>query len=195
MEEKLLINLTENVFVEIYPKAENMPTSAILPNQLHNDNIVEIITGKENIYDCDGLITGNKSFVLGIKTADCAPICFSDGEMIGIAHVGWRGLCLSLVEKMTAKFKVKKLHIFVGPFIHSFEIKKDFCFDKLQEKFGNKFFKSSNGKIMFLFKDALMSLLPKKTEFDPRDTFKDLSLSSYRRDKTSKNMVTVVRFK
>ena len=76
--------------------------------------------------------------------------------------------------------------------MHSFEIKKDFCFDQIQEKFGNKYFIESEGKITFLFKDAIMSLLPKNANFDARNTFLDLSLPSFRRNKTSERIVTVI---
>ena len=119
----------------------------------------------------------------------------TDDEKIGIAHIGWRGLCLGLIEKMLINFDLKNLHVFVGPFNHSFEIKKDFCFEKIQEKFGEKYFVEEKGNIIFLFKDAIMSLLPKNTEFDSRNTFKDLSLPSFRRDKTEERLVTVISFK
>lgn len=181
--------------ITIYSNLEAIPSNVILPQQIHGDKIIEIITGDENLDNCDALITKNKSFHLGIKTADCAAICFTDGEKIGIAHIGWRGLCFSLIEKMLEKFNQKNLRVFIGPFYHSFEIKKDFCFDKIQEKFGNKYFIESGDRITFLFKDAIMSLLPPNTEMDPRNTFEDLSLPSYRRNKTLKRLVTVVSFK
>ena len=136
-----------------------------------------------------------EEFSLGIQTADCATICFTDEEKIGIAHVGWRGLCLPLIEKMLTQFDFSKLHLFIGPFNHSFEIKKDFCFDKIQKKFGDKYFIENHGIITFLFKDAMMSLLPENIEVDARNTFEDLSLPSFRRDKTSKRLVTVISFK
>ena len=179
----------------IYLKLQDVPSNVILPGQIHGDNIVEIITGNEELNETDALMTKNKNFSLGIRTADCAPVCFSDGEKIGIAHVGWRGLCLGLIEKMLKEFNPQNLKIFIGPFNHSFEIQKDFCFDKIQEKFGNRYFKEKDNKITFLFKDAIMSLLPPDTEFDARNTFEDLSLPSFRRDKTSERLVTVISFK
>ena len=195
MENKKFFNLTDNVFVTTYARWQDVPSAAIFPEQIRSNNIIEVITGNEKLENCDALITKNKTFSLGIKTADCAIICLTDGEKIGIAHVGWRGLCLSLTEKMLLKFNRDKLHVFVGPFMHSFEIQKDFCFDKTQEKFGDKFFTENQGKITFLFKDAIMSLLPKDTEFDPRNTFLDLSLPSFRRDGTGERLATVISFK
>ncbi len=179
----------------VYTNLEDMPNNVILPKQVHGDNIIEIITGNEKLDNCDALITKNRNFSLGIQTADCATICFTDEEKIGIAHVGWRGLCLPLIEKMLTQFDFSKLHLFIGPFNHSFEIKKDFCFDKIQKKFGDKYFIENHGIITFLFKDAMMSLLPENIEVDARNTFEDLSLPSFRRDKTSKRLVTVISFK
>ncbi|MBI3888825.1 polyphenol oxidase family protein [Candidatus Nomurabacteria bacterium] len=185
----------DKINVSIYTKSQNAPRDIILPRQIHGDNIVEIITGKEDVKNCDALITKNIKFSLGMRTADCAPICFNDGEKIGIAHIGWRGLCLGLVEKMSKEFNQENLHVFVGPFMHSFEIKKDFCFDKIQEKFGEKYFTYNEEKITFLFKDAIMSLLPQGVEFDSRNTYEDTSLPSFRRDKTSERLITVISFK
>ena len=181
--------------VVVYKNSKEVPDDVIIPKLCHGDKIIEIISGDENIEDCDALITKNKNIRLGIKTADCASICFSDGEKIGIAHIGWRGLCLSLIEKMVLNFKIENLEVSVSPFMHSFEIKMDFCFDIIKEKFGEKFFIENEGKITFLFKDAIISLLPVNASFDSRNTFEDISLPSFRRDKTVERLVTVVSFK
>jgi hypothetical protein len=181
--------------ISIYIKPQDVPQGVILSGQIHGDKIVEIITGEEDVHNCDALITRDRKFSLGMRTADCAPVCFDDGEKIGIAHIGWRGLCLGLIEKMSKEFNQENLHIFVGPFMHSFEIKKDFCFDRIREKFGDKYFFENEGKITFLFKGAIMSLLPQGVGFDPRNTFEDMLLPSFRRDKTSERLVTVISFK
>lgn len=180
--------------VKIFSKFKDAPVGVIFPNQCHGDKIVEIFTGQEDLTACDALITKNKIFTLGIKTADCAPICFSDGTHIGIAHIGWRGLCLGLVEKMLGEFNQALLKVYVGPFNHSFEIKKDFCYEQIYTKFGDKFFVENDRELTFLFKDAIMSLLPEQVEFDPRNTFSDPNLPSFRRDKTTDRMVTLITF-
>ena len=195
MNNKRIFNLTDNVFVTAYERSQDVPSTVIFPEQCHGDNIIEVITSGEKLENCDALITKNKTLSLGIKTADCAIICFTDNEKIGIAHIGWRGLCLSLTEKILAKFNRANLQVFVGPFMHSFEIKKDFCFDQIKEKFGDKYFVEEQNKITFLFKDAIMSLLPPNTKFNERDTFLDFSLPSFRRDKTKERLATVINFK
>lgn len=179
--------------VEIILPGEKVRADVVIPKLSHGTNIVTIASGNENVEDCDALITENHAVSLGIRTADCAPVCFSDGEKIGIAHIGWRGLCLGLIEKMIDQFDVSNLSVYVAPFLHSFEIQKDFCYGQIIQEFGERYIEQDSGKLVFNFKDAIGSLLPSQTVFDTRDTT-DLSFPSYRRDKTAERFVTVVSF-
>ncbi|MFA7252883.1 MAG: laccase domain-containing protein [Candidatus Paceibacterota bacterium] len=175
--------------------SEGVDSNTIMAGtQVHGNKIVTIESGNEDIKECDGFITKNPHFKLGIRTADCAAICFNDGERIGIAHVGWRGLCAGMIENMFLHFNKDKTQIHVSPFLHSFRIQKDFCYDEIVKKFGEKFFKIIDNEIMFDFKQAIMSLLPATTVFDKRDTETDLSLPSYRRNGTKERIVTVISF-
>ncbi len=179
--------------IELFLPPQEVGKNVIVPKLTHGSRIVAIVSGNENLEDCDALITEDRRFSLGIKTADCAPICFSDGNKIGIAHVGWPGLCLGLIEKMLAHFDTATLAVYVGPFLHSFEIKKDFCYEKLSQKF-TEYIKQQPEKLIFNFKDAIRSLLPPGTAFDPRNTGEDTSFPSYRRDKTKERFTTVINF-
>lgn len=167
----------------------------VIPRLCHGEKIVNVRSFDDGSEDCDALMTANTTLALGIRTADCAPICFGDGKKIGIAHVGWRGLCLGLIEKMMREFDRDSLEVFVGPRLDSFEIKKDLCYESIYVKFDKQFFSREEDKIFFHFKDAIASCLPKHTIFDERSTGVDVTLPSYRRDKTSKRLLTVVQFK
>jgi len=167
----------------------------VVPRLCHGDSIVDVVYSSDDVGVCDALVTKNKDVALGVKTADCAPICFADHKLFGIAHVGWRGLCLGLIEKMHLKFDEDSLEVFVGPHMHSFTIQKDFCYDLLIEKFGGAFIETTGNDMVFHFKDAIASLLPSGAIFDARNTYTDLSLPSHRRDKTSKRLLTVVQCK
>lgn len=185
----------KNFNVKIYSSFFDCKEKIIIPTQTHGSNFVEIITGEEKLNDCDALVTSSKEFKLGVKTADCAPVCYGDGDKIGIAHIGWPGLCTDLNEKMLKNFDISNLQIFISPFIHRFEIQKDFCYEKLKIKF-EKFIEFKDDKIFFNFKEALLSILPENVVLlDGRNTFEDLSLPSYRRDKTKDRLLTVVSFK
>ncbi|MFA5998200.1 MAG: polyphenol oxidase family protein [Candidatus Paceibacterota bacterium] len=182
------------MLTEIFLPSESVPSGVIIPNLSHGSNIVTIQSGDENVDDCDALITENHSLSLGIRTADCAPICFSDGKKIGIVHVGWRGLCLGLIEKMLTNFNTTTLSIYVAPFLHSFEIQRDVCYDRILQKFGERYIEQRSGKLVFHFKNAIGSLLPAHAVYDARSTETDRSFPSHRRDKTKERFVTVVSF-
>ena len=107
--------------------------------------------------------------------------------------MGWRGLCSGLIEKILGQFESATLSVYVGPFLHSFEIKKDLCYEQIVAKFGVQFFREEKGRIVFNFKRAVESLLPSSATFDLRDTATNPTLPSYRRDKTPVRLVTTVR--
>lgn len=185
----------KNFTIEIYPNFLDCKEKVITPIQIHGSNFVEITTGEENLENCDALITSNKEFKLGIKTADCASVCYGDGNKIGIAHIGWPGLCTDLNEKMLKNFDIYNLQIFIGPFNYRFEIQKDFCYEKLKIKF-EKFIEFEGNKMFFNFKEALLSIIPPNVVLlDGRNTFSDLSLPSNRRDKTKDRLLTIISFK
>ena len=175
-----------NIKITTYGLEQKIPKNVIFPTQVHSTKIVEIKTGQENLKNCDGIFTSILyHYALGIQTADCAPICFYDDRRYGIIHAGWRGLVGGIIEKMLEKFE--NPHIFVGPLFKEFEIQRDDCYAKIDNKFGQQFFKIHNSlsqeKIIFQFQKAIKSVLPNNTIFDSRDTYQDKSLASWRRDR------------
>ena len=48
----------------------------------------------------DALVTDRPGLVLGILTADCAPVLFADAQagVVGAAHAGWKGALAGVVE-------------------------------------------------------------------------------------------------
>jgi copper oxidase (laccase) domain-containing protein len=178
--------------IKIYtfePGAE-LPAKVITPQQRHSAHIVKIETGLENLNDCDGLWTKKSKLLLGVKTADCAPICIWNDTQFGIVHAGWRGTVNGAIENLRLNFETglefgdrsPNFKIWVGPILPRFEIQKDNCYDQLKTKFGSQFFTKTEDKIYFEFKKCLQFLLPTAL-FDSRSTFDDLSLASWRRDK------------
>lgn len=183
------------LFKKISPDKHSSFDSTLFPIQTHSNNIIEVITGEENTDNSDGLITSKDNiFSLGIKTADCAAICFYDENSYGIIHAGWRGLVNGIIEKMLDKFNNPK--VFVSPLLPEFEIKKDACYEQIHDKFGEKYFsitvQEDNPKIVFQFHKCLQSLLPGNTVFDNQDTFSDSSLASWRRDNTNDRNLTII---
>lgn len=83
----------------------------------------------------DGLVTRTPGIVLGVVTADCAPVLFVDGEagVIGAAHAGWRGARAGIVEATVAAMvelgaRRSRIVAAVGPCIQrqSYEVGPEF---------------------------------------------------------------------
>ena len=70
--------------------------------------------------------------------ADCLPVlfCSSDGQRVGAAHAGWRGLAEGVLERTVAQMAVpaSELHAWLGPAISQehFEVG-----DEVREDFVN----------------------------------------------------------
>jgi polyphenol oxidase len=52
----------------------------------------------------DGLVSKTKGIALGVLTADCGPVLFSDGEagVIGACHAGWKGALTGVTDSTIA---------------------------------------------------------------------------------------------
>ncbi|MDD3029474.1 MAG: peptidoglycan editing factor PgeF [Alphaproteobacteria bacterium] len=109
----------------------------------------------------DGMVTDRPGLVLGIMTADCAPVLLADAEagVIGAAHAGWRGALggilgnvLEAMEKRGARRK--NIVAALGPCIaqESYEVDKSFSVPFFAQNSGNElFFKQSIKKDKYLF--------------------------------------------
>jgi YfiH family protein len=55
----------------------------------------------------DALVTDRPGLLLGVVTADCAPVLLADGEagVIGAAHAGWRGAHGGVLEATVAEME------------------------------------------------------------------------------------------
>lgn len=108
----------------------------VTANQVHGDTIVTLHEQKPmDFIDADGLITDIPNLPIGILTADCVPIVYSDihHKVVGVAHAGWKGTFLDIHLKMIDKFKAMGLPsntiiACIGPSIQqgSYEVDQDF---------------------------------------------------------------------
>lgn len=179
-----------------FAPGEILPRHLILPVQTHSANIVEARAGMEPPRDCDGLFSSNPELCLGVKTADCAPVVFIGRSKFGVVHAGWRGLTDSILENMLEHFASESPTVWIGPLLPEFEIQKDFCYDRLVQKFGDRYFDYSDQKIVFRFLDAILSVLP-SADYCNRSTLDEPQLASWRRDKNTlrgQNVTVVGKF-
>jgi polyphenol oxidase len=83
----------------------------------------------------DGMVTDRKGIVLGILTADCAPVLLVDETrgVIGAAHAGWKGAFAGIVDATVAAMERlgaerRRIRAAVGPCIgrDSYEVGPEF---------------------------------------------------------------------
>ena len=86
-----------------------LPRGALVaPHQVHSPDVIKVTeawgdtaTGRP---EADALVTATPGLVLGIVTADCAPVLFADRQVgvLGAAHAGWRGAHGGVLENTIA---------------------------------------------------------------------------------------------
>lgn len=161
----------------------------VLLNQIHSTKIITVNNSNKNSLETgDGLITNQENIVLGILTADCAPLIFLGSEFIAIVHVGWKGLVNGILNNVIElMFKNKEIigniTCLIGPHLKldSFEVKNDF--EKILKKRNKKFLKfviPREKKKLFdftnLIKYELGILGIKKILISKYDTYKNPNL-------------------
>ncbi|WP_308719467.1 peptidoglycan editing factor PgeF [Komagataeibacter xylinus] len=109
----------------------------------------------------DALVTATPGLALGVITADCAPILFSNaqGTVVGAAHAGWRGACGGIIEATVAAMGVLgcaagEITAVVGPCIApaSYEVGPDMRADVLaRDAAGAAFFSPAARAGHFMF--------------------------------------------
>ncbi len=177
------------MYFRTFSPDEKIPQGIISPRQTHSTEIREIKNGKENLESVDGIFSQNPDFLLGIRTADCAPLIFWEEKKWGVVHIGWRGLVGGIGEKMEKYFE--NPNIWIGPLLPVFEIQRDFCFWEIREKMGDRFFENNGDKIHFHFLEALLFRLP-SAKWCGESTEKEKWASHRRGDKT-RNLTIVGR--
>jgi YfiH family protein len=109
----------------------------------------------------DALVTNVPGIVLGVLSADCLPVLFSDekARVIGAAHSGWKGAIGGVLDDTIAKMEslgAKKTDIIatIGPAIAqiSYEVGAEFLANlTAQDANNSKFFINSNRPNHYLF--------------------------------------------
>ena len=59
---------------------------------------------RDALPQADAIVTAKRGLVIGVLTADCAPVLFAgdDGKVVGAAHAGWRGAAGGILEATVA---------------------------------------------------------------------------------------------
>ena len=119
-------------------QAAGLPTDALLSlHQVHSTDVIEVTEpawlGERP--KADAMVTKNPRIGLGILTADCAPVLFSDpnAKVVGAAHAGWKGAMNGITDNtidamINLGAKREDISAAVGPCISqaSYEVGQEF---------------------------------------------------------------------
>lgn len=110
--------------------------------------------------EADAMATNIPGIILGILTADCAPVllCDPEAKIIGAAHAGWRGAFGGVVQNTVEKMvllgaKPERIIAAIGPCAgwQSYEVDPVFRDNFLSQSLENREFFKDGGSDKFLF--------------------------------------------
>lgn len=97
-----------------------LPAAPAWLEQVHGSEVLRLDDDElPAVRRADGAVTARTGRVLAVMTADCLPVlfCSANGQRIGIAHAGWRGLAQGVLEATVAALgpPVSALLAWIGP--------------------------------------------------------------------------------
>lgn len=122
--------------------------------QVHSPDCVTVTQpwGDDARPEADALVTDRPGVLLGIVTADCAPVLLADREagVVGAAHAGWKGAIAGITDNTVAAMKAlgareDRIAAAIGPCIAqaSYEVDEGFRDRFVEADLGNaRFFAS-----------------------------------------------------
>ena len=180
-------NISNNLKI-VTKKIKTISKKIILLNQIHSNKFYYIdkkYKFKNSQFKGDALITDKQNIIIGILTADCAPVLIYDfkKKMVAAIHAGWKGSYKNILKNVV-KFMLKKgclsenMTAVIGPCISvkNYEVKQDFIkrFIKKDKKV-NIFFKKIKNKNYFNLSKyidyQLKNLNIKNIDIINKDTF------------------------
>ena len=135
-------------------------TDAVLPganlvtvHQVHSPDVVTVTEPwpDDSRPKADALVTNRPGLLLGILTADCAPVLLADVQagVIGAAHAGWKGALSGVTDSTIAAMealgaKRERIAAAIGPCIAQASYEVDDAFEArfvVADTFNARFFK------------------------------------------------------
>ena len=115
-DEPAVVSANRNLLKKHY----KLPSNPKWINQTHSSICVRA-DSKFSSNEADASYSRTSGVVCGVLTADCMPVFVSDkeGTVVGIAHVGWRGLVGGIIESLIEEMNIEgsKLLVHLGPAI------------------------------------------------------------------------------
>ena len=206
-------NVNENRLIAIKNLNLNKK-KLILITQTHSSKVIRITKNNldKNI-KADGVITSLNNVILGILTADCAPVIIYDdkNKFVCNLHSGWKGSLNNISQtaiKLFDKYQIKRKNLtaIVGPCLgaKNYEVDKNFqrMFIEKNIKY-SKFFRFKNKKKSYFNLRALINyqlseLGLKKIYNINRDTYSSEKLffshrrSTHKWEKTTGRLINLI---
>ena len=106
------------------------PDRLVGVHQVHGIAVAVLDTPWAIRPQADAMVTNRPGHLLGIVTADCAPVLFAGDGVVGAAHAGWRGAVAGMLEATLEAMRAlgaKNITAVVGPCIGqaSYEVGAD----------------------------------------------------------------------
>lgn len=131
------VNVIENRALVAEHLAMRRDTPLLSCYQIHSDKVITVDASwtDDEKPKADAMVTNQPNIILGILTADCAPVLFYDpvARIIGAAHAGWQGALGGVLENTIAAMQAlgatrETIRAAVGPTIapKSYEVGADF---------------------------------------------------------------------
>ncbi len=176
--------------------------------QVHGREVFVVNSSNIGVFDshynrprADALVTSLEGVIIGILTADCAPVLFYDkkNQIIACAHAGWRGalngvLDATISTMMNMGSLVTDICVAIGPCIKiqsyvtgqsmfdeflSKDLSSEIFFQPLDSTNEKKWLFDLSGYV----KNKLKNLEVSNIDMIDRDTFSDKNFFSFRRNK------------
>ncbi|OZI27939.1 hypothetical protein CAL18_04925 [Bordetella genomosp. 7] len=86
-----------------------VPGDPLWLRQVHGADVIDADACSSDEPAGDASVTAMPGRVLAILVADCLPVCIADldGQALGVAHAGWRGLAGGVLENTLARLRAK----------------------------------------------------------------------------------------
>ncbi|HEU4820982.1 MAG TPA: peptidoglycan editing factor PgeF [Qipengyuania sp.] len=120
----------------------------VLAKQVHSSEVVTVTAPWEaSPPHADALVTDRSGLLIGVVTADCAPVLLADPEadVVGAAHAGWRGALNGVLENTVAAMerlgaRRERIVAAIGPTIAQASYEVDAALREGFPKHANHFF-------------------------------------------------------
>ncbi|NNC51614.1 MAG: peptidoglycan editing factor PgeF [Erythrobacter sp.] len=118
----------------------------VMLEQVHSADVLVMREADGEKRKGDGIVTDRRGLIIGIVTADCAPVLMADRKagVVGAAHAGWRGAHAGILENTLDAMEQlgasrANIAAVIGPTIAqaSYEVDEGFReqFDSVDERF------------------------------------------------------------